>query len=312
MIVLIFGQDTFRSREKLREIIEYYKKKKGNLLNLIVFEGENLDYLTFKNTFESSSVFGERKLVVIKNISKNKNFKNFKTKFLKEIENFKRKKDVVLFFEQGILPKDSFFETLKKNSKFQEFKPLSFSQLKFWVKKEFLKQKREIEEKAILKLIQLVGNDLWRMENEIKKLICFKRKGEIKVKDVETLVPESKDIQIFEVIDAIFSKDKKKATIAVQDFFKKGEKIQNFLFLLKYQTRILLLFKDLLLRGEKKEKIIEKLNLHPFFGEKIFNLAKKFDLEILKEIYQRVFELDFNIKLGKDPESSLFLFLSRV
>jgi len=44
MIILLYGEDTFRLRQKLIEVIEEYKAKHKTGLNLARFEENNLDF----------------------------------------------------------------------------------------------------------------------------------------------------------------------------------------------------------------------------------------------------------------------------
>ena len=47
MIIFLYGEDSYRSKEKLNEIINRYKESHKNELNLRRFEGEDLDFQDF-------------------------------------------------------------------------------------------------------------------------------------------------------------------------------------------------------------------------------------------------------------------------
>jgi DNA polymerase-3 subunit delta len=307
MIYLIFGEDTFRSKEKLKEIVEKYQKIHKSGLNLKILDLEKLSFEDLKREFSFSSMFAEKKLLILKNSSKNEQFKK---NFLKEIENFSKSKEIIFFFEEGKVKEDHFFKEIKKFGKFQEFKPLDKFQLKTWIKEKIKNLGGKIEEKAIQKLISFVGNELWRMSEEIKKLIAYKKGEEIKEKDVEILVSPNLELDVFKIIDAIFRKDKKIALKFIHSYLKKGEK-PNFLFLMiKHQMRNLIEIKDLIERNEKFYQIRKRTELNPFVLEKILKTIQKFKLEELKKIYQRIFNLDLAIKTGRvEPKLALEFFL---
>jgi len=133
MILFLYGPDTYRSSQKLNEIVEYYKKIHKSGLNLKYFEGENLDYRDFRDEFQQSSMFREKKLAVLKNIFSNTNFKQ---KFLESGDFLKNAKDIILIYEsEPISEKDFLFKFLIKNSKFQEFLLLEGIRLKIWIKR---------------------------------------------------------------------------------------------------------------------------------------------------------------------------------
>jgi DNA polymerase-3 subunit delta len=310
MIYLIFGEDTFRANRKLKEIIERYRKIHRSGLNLKVFDLKERSFEDFKEEFEFSPMFFEKKLFILKNASQNQQFKE---KFLKEIDKFQNSKEIILFFEEGEIKNDHFFTEIKKRAKFQEFKLLDRLRLKIWVKQEFERYQAKVEERVVEKLIFLLGNDLWQMSEEIKKLVAFKKGGFIREKDVETLISPKLELDIFKTIDAICAKDKKLAFRSLHSLFKKGEKPSLLFSMLKYQFRNLISAKDLIEKGERPSQIKDKLNLHPFVLEKILNISSKFQIEELKRIYRKIFSLDLAIKTGKiEPDLALDLFLAEL
>jgi DNA polymerase III delta subunit len=60
----------------------------------------------------------------------------------------------------------------------QKFEPLEGDRLKNWVLKEFLKYNIKAPAEVAEKIIEFIGNDLWRLSNEIRKLVSFKKKPE--------------------------------------------------------------------------------------------------------------------------------------
>jgi DNA polymerase-3 subunit delta len=311
MIIFLYGPDTYRSKQKLNEIVEHYKKIHKSGLNLKFLDLKEKSFSDFKNECQSASMFKEKKLIVLKNASFNKEFKE---QFLEKIKEFSSFEEIILFFEEGEISKDDiFFQEIKKVAKFQEFKPLDVFRLKFWIKEEFKKYNSRIEEGAINKLIEFVGNDLWQMENEIKKLAAFKNGGEVNQRDVENLVTPNLEANIFKTIDFIAKGDKKKALKSLKSHLEKGEKFSYIFSMIKFEFRNLLMIKDLVEKRTSIFNIRRQTNLHPFVIEKSLPLVKKFQLEELKKIYQKIFELDLAIKSGKiEPETALTFFISQI
>jgi DNA polymerase-3 subunit delta len=311
MIILIYGLDTYRSGQKLKEIIERYKKIHKSGLSLKFFDLKEKNFDDFKNEFQSVSMFKEKKLIVLKNANSNKEFKE---QFLEKIKDFSSSKEIIIFFEEGEISKgDNFFQEIKKVAKFQEFKPLNEFRLKFWIEEEVKKYNSKIEEKAINKLIEFVGNDLWQIENEIKKLVAFKKDGEINQRDIENLVAPNLETNIFKTIDFIAKKDKKNALKSLKSHLEKGEKVSYIFSMIKFEFRNLLMIKDLVEKRIPIQNIQKQTNLHSFVIEKCLPLAKRFQLEELKKIYQKIFELDLAMKNGKiEPEIALTLFISQI
>ena len=59
--------------------------------------------------------------------------------------------------------------------------------------------------------------------------------------------------------------------------------------------------------------IAKKSGIHPFAVQKSFYLCNQFTFEKLKKIYQKIFQVDLDIKTGKiEPELALDLLLSEI
>ncbi|MDI6603300.1 MAG: DNA polymerase III subunit delta [Patescibacteria group bacterium] len=311
MIIFLYGKDTYRSRRKLNEIVEHYKKIHKSGLNLRYFDAGNLNFQDFKSEVETISMFREKKLVVLKDVFSNKDFQE---EFLKQGEKFVNSDNIILIYEKKEIDKNnSFLKFLKKNSKFQEFKPLEGQKLKNWVKKEFEKYQVEADPEALDNLINFVGSSLWQMESEIKKLVNYKNDRKIKKEDIELLVRPKIETDIFKTIDAISEKKKSRALFLLHQHLEKGDTPLYLLAMINFQFRNLLKIKDLIEKNTPYYKIINESNLHPFVVKKNYQLAQKFSLWQLKQIYQKIFETDLKIKTGKlNPELALDLLITAI
>ncbi len=308
MIIFLYGLDTYRSRQKLREIIGSYKKIHKSGLNLVFLQGGNLKFQDFKDQTRQSSMFKEKKLIIVTEGFSNPDFKK---SFLKEGKEFVDSENVIIFYEEKTpLAKDLLLVFLKKHGKFQEFKIIDGQKLKTWTRKEFKKLKTEIDDRALDKLIKFVGGNLWQMANEIQKLSNFKNGEKILEGDVVLLIKPKIELDIFKTIDAIASRDKKKALRLINFHIEKGESPLYLFSMINYQFRNLLIVKDTL---ERNIAPFGNLKLHPFVIKKSCALARKFSLLELKKIYQRIFKIDLSLKTGKiDPETALDLFITEM
>ncbi|GAI41646.1 unnamed protein product, partial [marine sediment metagenome] len=238
------GQDTYRSRRKLNEIIEHHKKIHKSGLNLKYLNLNEKGFEDFKDEFQSISMFAEKKLIILEETFTNQNFKE---NFLKNSKKFVNSGDIVLFYETTETPRNSsLFKFLKKYTKSQEFKLLEGENLKNWVKKEIENYKVKIHPIALEKLIDYVGNDLWQMANEIRKLVSYKENKKIEVKDIELLVKPKIAPEIFKTIDAIASKNKKQALEFIHKHLEKGDSPLYLLSMINFQFRNLLTIRDLI------------------------------------------------------------------
>jgi len=312
MIIFLYGQDTFRSHQKLNEIVEYYKKIHKSGLSLKYFTGNELNFQKFEEIINQRLMFKENKLLVLIDSFLNSEFKKkFLEKAKKNTKIYSEAENIILFYDTSqISERDSLFSFLRKSAKCQEFASLEGYKLKNWTKKEFEKFGWKVEDKVVDKLIDFVGDDLWQMENEIQKLVNYKSKDkEISSNDVELLVLPHIETDIFKTIDAIASKDKKKTFQLLKKHLEKGDSPLYLLSMINFQFRNLLIIKDLLERNQSPYNS----SLHPFIVKKSLNLLRRFGISELKRIYQKMFKVDFTVKTGKtDPETALDLLITEI
>src|SRR3989344_4012286 len=316
MLIFLSGEDTFRSKQKLREIIEEYKKIHKNGLNLVIMDYQSAGgFEDLKRELETVSMFKEKKLIILKGALLSPEFEkpllDYKDNLLKD------KANTIVFFEDGKADsRKSFFKFLEKNSKSQEFKPLSGLQLLAFAKKEFDKHEIKIKNEALEQLVIFCGNDLWRLSNEIIKLVAFKiedKNQEISLKEVEQMVNSEIETDIFRTIDAIARKNKKQALSLLHKHLEDGDSAPYLLSMINFQFRNLLIVKDLLEKRTQYHLIARKAGIHPFVLKKSYELCGRFTLSEIKKIYQRIFLADFNIKTGKiEPQTALDVVISGI
>ena len=311
MTLFLYGADSYRSKEKLDEITGHYKKIHKSALNLIYLDATKTSFFDFYHRVKTYSMFAETKLVILKNVFSNKKFQE---DFLEKVKSLEKVKNVVVIYENSEIDQRlKLCKTLTKECKSQEFVLLDTKNVKIWAVKEFKKNKARINSDALDALVAHVGNDLWRLSNEIKKLRDFRAGALIKKEDVQLLVTPNIETDIFKTIDALAQKNKKQAMALLQ---KHIDNVDNPLYLLSmigYQFRNLLVVKELAEKGLMYASIVKKSGLHPFVVKKTYFQCRQFTFEELKNIYRNIFKTDSDIKVGNiKAETALDLFVSQI
>ncbi|MBU4204925.1 DNA polymerase III subunit delta [Patescibacteria group bacterium] len=311
MIIFLYGPDSYRSRQKLEEVLAHYNKTHKSGLNLRFFDCEekNVVINDLKDKIQQTSIFKEKKLTIIANLFTKASLKE---EFQKEIKTFLDSEDIIVIYEKENIKKgDKLLKVLNKNAKSQEFKLLEGQNLRNWVKKEVEKQNGAIDPNALGLLINYIGDDLWRMANEIQKLVNFKRNKIITAADIKLLVKNKIETDIFKTIDAIAQKNKKQALNLLYQHLENGDSPLYLLSMIGYQFRNLLTIKELMEKNKPYGLIIQKSGLHPFVVKKSYYQAGQFTFSELKKIYQKIFQVDFDVKTGKiEQEMALDLLVA--
>ena len=307
MIIFLYGKDSYRINQKIKEIIKGYEAKNPSGLNLINLDIAENRLEEFFESVKSSSLIPEKKLIILKNIQKvdsDKLLEFFQPKAgsprAEKSQNLSKGNDIILvIITFGDLGKDKLFEYLiKKPNQAQNFKLLKAHEIKSWVKQFSNSLGIDFTGGALDFLISNCGLDLWRLDCEIRKLADFSagggfpEGGEIKViskSQVEELVVLSANYNIFRLTDALAKKNKKKTLEALYAALDNGEKPTELLGLLAWQIRNLLKFK---LNPDKSSD----LKLHPFVLEKIRESAGFFSVDELNAILSKIINLDLAFK----------------
>ena len=117
------------------------------------------------------------------------------------------------------------------------------NQLAEWVKNEVKENKFSIDEKATILLIENIGNNLNKLENELQKVYLNKKDNEIiNSKDIEMYVGINRDYNLFELQDSLVNKDLSKA-IKIVSYFESNPKNnplqKTILFLFNFFSKLL-------------------------------------------------------------------------
>ena len=321
MIYFICGEDSYRSKRKLEEIVLGYKEKHKSGLNLIYVDAGINDFKDFYSNLQINSMFAEKKLIILKDVFNNTKFQEGFLENIKELEN---SKDIIIVYEDNKPDqRTKIFKGLQKNAKCQEFDLLTPINLKKWILSEFSAQggpasswennKVKINEEAINLLINFVGSNLWRMSNEINKLSNYKRGSVVNKEDVDLLVKPNIESDIFKTIDALASKNKKLALFLLHKHLDNGDFPLYLLSMMAYQFKNLLIIKELSAQGGPASGWQKKSGLHPFVVQKSSYLCNQFSMLELKKIYWKIFQVDADIKIGKiEAEMAIDLLLSEI
>ena len=314
MIIFFYGDDSFRLKQKIQELKKRFLEKDTAGSGLSVFDfAQKAESRKIISTFGTANLLSPKRFVIVENIIADgqKADQDEMLDYLKTNKTLAKNDDVVaLFCENGQPRKNStFYKFLEEKSndiKVQKFEKLTGSKLSSWI----VKRIGEIDENppaggsitrdALGNLILFVGSDTGKLEMEIQKLVNFAGGRVIETADVELLVKADFDNNIFQTIDALANGDKKKALGLLHRHIEDGENAFYIFSMFIYQFRNFAKVIDLKEnQGMGESEIVRALKLNPFVVKKCLWQAQKFPMSRLKKIYQRLAEVDMDVKTGK-------------
>ena len=152
-------------------------------------------------------------------------------------------------------------------------------------------------------LIEYCGNDNEKIINELDKLMLYKFDEKIITKeDIESIVIKSLTDNIFDLINSITKRNKKKSYDIYIDLTRNGTDINMIIAMLEEQYRIMYNGRILLNENNNDyKKVADIMNIHQYRFQKAIESSYDYSLD---DIFKKLIELD-NIEIksrtGEDP-----------
>ena len=184
--------------------------------NLSVFYGKDADWAAVINACRRYPMFSEKQVVLLKEAQQMRDIDKLEA----YIENpLTSTIFVVSYKEKKVDGRTRLAKLLKEKGVVLTTKKLYDNQLPEWTEELVESKDLTISQKALMLLVDHIGNDLSRIENEIDKIAINlgQRKG-ITETDVEQYVGVSKDYNVFELQAALATKNLSKAIRIIQYF----------------------------------------------------------------------------------------------
>jgi DNA polymerase-3 subunit delta len=170
-----------------------------------------------------------------------------------------------------------------------------------WVRQQVKERNGRISPHAAHALASNVGNSLGILENEIEKLVLYKGVEEtIEVEDVGLLSPYAAEASIFDMVDALGSRNGKKAAILLQQKLQEGADPFYLFIMIVRQIRLLIQVKELADDGQRPPAISQTLHVPGFVANKLYQQAQQFSLPQLEQIFRHLLEVDVGVKTGRN------------
>lgn len=310
MIIFIYGSDNYRATKKLHDIIEEFQKKHGAVLGVETFDLKNSNPLDDLKIFlESSPMFANKKLAIVKNVFTSPNIKNFEH-IIKKQDLLNSKEDFLVIFEGDLAElkgdKKKLFTFLDKKPVlvqiFSAFK--SFNQAKKWLGLEAKNLELNIDDSALEFLFNSFSQDSWRLIKEMEKLALYKYGSRVIKADVLALCNIDINPNVFKIFDSFFEQNKRKALLYFLEAIKSGIDAGLIFNMLVGQLRVALYITS----GQQKE-----LDAHPFVVRKIHSQLWRFKKEKIVKLYGELARVDLAVKRGKlDYELAMERILSNI
>ena len=250
--------------------------------NKTVFYGKDANWADVVTACRRYPMFAERQVVLLKEAQQ-----------MRDVEKLEMYVDhplsstvfVVSYKEKKVDGRSKFAKLLKEKGEVFTTKKLYDYQMPEWTSELIKSKGYTISNKALLLLVDHIGNDLSRMHNEIEKvLVNLSDRKNITEDDIENFVGISKDFNVFELQEAIAAKDLPKAIRIIQYFQAnpKAAPIQLILPILhSFFSKVYMSFA----MNEKSEEALKPLfNYNVYSAKQGINAAKNYGYDGVERV----------------------------
>lgn len=294
---LLYGSEDYLKklyRDKLRNAI----LPDHDTMNYSYYDGKDLDLNELSEIAQTLPFFSERRLIVLENsgLFKNQNDLSELLKIIPESTFF-------VFVEQEVDKRNKLFKLIKDSGTVSEMNGLDEKNLKLFVASLFQQEGKKISENTVTYLLDKCGSDMMNIRNEADKLISYAYDREvISPEDIDAVITTQITGKIFQMIDAIGSKQQNKALGLYYDLLALREKPMSILYLITRHFNLLLQTKDLSARSYSAANISDMVGVPPFAVSKYINQSRNFNSKRLKEALEFGAEVEEQVKTGRMVE----------
>lgn len=250
--------------------------------NLTVFYGRDADWAAVVNACRRYPMFAERQVVLLKEAQLMKDIEKLEGYVCKPLASTVF---VVAYKDKKLDGRSNFSKVIKKQGELLYTKKIFENQLPEWTRAMVQAKGFDITPQALQLLIDNIGNDLSRLENEVEKVwINLGNSKTIDENAIEKYVGISKEFNAFELQAAIGKKDLAKAIRIIQyfDANPKAGPIQLILpAIYSYFSKVYCIFGI----DDKSENGVKSLFSNNFYAAKdALSTAKVFGIQGVEKI----------------------------
>ncbi|MFT3701611.1 MAG: DNA polymerase III subunit delta [Agriterribacter sp.] len=231
--------------------------------NLSVFYGKDANWTEVINACRRYPMFAERQVVLLKEAQQMRDVEKLEPYIANPLTSTIL---VVAHKEKKVDGRSKLAKYLKQNAVMVTTKKMYDSQLPEWTNDLVQSKGYSISQKALMLLVDHIGNDISRINNEIDKLLLnIGSRKNISEEDIEAYVGVSKEYNVFELQEALQRKDLAKAMRILQ-YFESNPKAAPIQLLLpslyNFFSKVYMLFS---VQGADDKTASAAIGVNPFF-----------------------------------------------
>ncbi len=319
MIYVLYGEDDFSRMESLEELRQEIGSPELLEANTTVLNGHGLNIRHLQEVCSAVPFLAERRLVVVDGLLEQFDAgragrRDGRSSGAKEaLEEWQQAhatlahmppSTILVFLERGLRRDNVLLRELATVAQLREFPLLGGVALERWIRERIASSGATVTPQAVRRLGELVGGNLWLLNNEIEKLALYAgEEAPIDDEAVELVVPYARETNIFRVVDSILEGRPAVAMRSILLLRQSRADVSYVLTMLARQLRLILLAQELQAQRVPGPEMRGRLGLTADFAvRQVEEQARRHSYGRVEAMYRRLLETDLAIKRGELDE----------
>lgn len=282
MITLLTGSNSFEMNQALEQLAQGFD---GDISRA---DGSELTFEKLIDLSSSLSLFSEKRMVIVRDLSSNKPLWSMLGDNLERVSD-----DIhVVLVEQGIDKRTATYKRLQKTASVKDFVAWGerdIGKAESWVGQQSQQLGMRLDKKSVQLLVRRVGLDQWQLYHALEKLAVLDTVNEQVIEDtIEAQASEN----VFELLDAALKGDAKKVVKTITGL-QLSEDPYRVLGLLSSQAFQLA---TLAVGTEPSATVAKDIGAHPFVLSRMSSQANRLGRSGAKKVIAALAEADTDSK----------------
>jgi DNA polymerase-3 subunit delta len=301
MTITLVGENSYTLKADLKHLVSDFKESHGDL-SIEQLEAQEIDKNKFSEALTSLPFLASKKLVVISELSKNKDLSDEAEQL---INNLPETTDLVMV-ETKLDKRLSLYKFLKTKTDFREFNGLAPNELSKWLVQSAKSKGGNLTIGDASYLVERLGTNQLLLSNELDKLLLYS--PNVSKESINLLTEQTPQSTIFQLLEVAF----RGSYGDVLSLYKEQRALRveppQIIAMLCWQLSIVSIIKAS--GGKTPDLIAKEAKLNPFVVKKSQSIANKLSLNKTKDLISKLLIIDLASKSKNiDTDEALLNYL---
>ena len=299
-LYLLFGDERYLVRLYEGRLREAVVEPSFTDMNLDVFEGKAVTAEHIEVRAATMPFMSRKRLLIVRESGLFTPGRKDESERIAEFFKHLPPDTVVVFVENDVDKRSKAYKSAAANGRAVEFATPDEKDLITWVIRLFKEQGKSVAHPDAARMLRYAAFDMNTLAGEVAKLSAYVGEAAIvTVEDIEAVCIKSVEARIFELVDAVASKNAVKALECLDNLLAAQESPLMVLVMIARQFRIVLMCKECARKGLGTDATASATGLRGFMVSAALKQGRHFDEEALINALHDCADTDYRIKSGK-------------